>query len=82
MEDHSKTQVEAAQVMNEFLASQQTASASEAVLVTHKRSGDLCRSQDLHPVNQMDDTNVTDPVNESNPVNEANQVNKANQAKQ
>ena len=80
MEDHSKTQVEAAQVMNEFLASQQTASASEAVLVTHKRSGDLCRSQDLHPVNQMDDTNVTDPVNESNPVNEANQVNKAKQA--
>ena len=91
--DHSKTQVEAAQATNKFLASQGTATTSEAAMVTQETSGDLRRSQDLHPINQMDDTSVTDPgiksnpVNEANPdeanpVSEANQVNKANQAKQ
>ena len=79
LEDHSKTQVEAAQATDELPASQETATTLEAVLVTQETSGDLCRSHDLHPINPMDDTNVTDPGNKSDPVNEANPVSEANQ---
>ena len=89
LEDHSKTQVEAAQATDGLLAAQETATTAEAVLVTQETSGDLHRSQDLHPMkHKMDDTSATDPgikaspVNkanpdEANPVSEASQVNEA-----
>ena len=78
LEDHSKTQVEAAQATDKLSASQETATTSEAVLVTQETSGDLHRSQDFNAVNQMDDTSVTDPGNKSDPVNDANPVSEPN----
>ena len=73
LEDHSKTQVEAAQATDKLSASQETATTAEAVLVTQETSGDLHRSQDLHPIkHQMDDTSATDPGIKAYPVNKAN----------
>ena len=78
LEDYSKTQVEAAQATDGLLASQETSTTAEAVLVTQETSGDLHRSQDFNAVNQMDDTSVTDPGNKSDPVNDANPVSEPN----